>query len=128
MRAAGWAILGAEEIVRREWRRELLHQRDDMQAALNAAGDRCDDAYRVLVEATETGDPAQITAACATLQNAVQVTHQSAIACDLLSRALRAELDLLSRTTNQRIAGTARFRPGRRAFGPEPAPKPAEEC
>ncbi|HEY3870405.1 MAG TPA: hypothetical protein VGM10_18710 [Actinocrinis sp.] len=120
------AILGAEELVRGAWRRELLRQRNQMQGAVKAAGDDCDGAYRMLVAAVRAGDPAQVTAACATLQETVEVTRRSVVACDRVSRALQAELDLLACTARPVVAGPARNRPANQTSGPGPATKPVE--
>lgn len=125
--SADEAVLGAEELVRGVWTQELLRQRDRMQNAVRAAGDDCDGAYQALVAAVHDGDPAQITAACATLRDTVEVTRQSAVACDRVCQALQAELDLLARAARQQVADTALEDPlGNHIPGPDPAAKPVE--
>jgi hypothetical protein len=99
--AAGHAVCNAEQFVRGAWELELLRQRGYLQFAVRAAYEDCDAAYRILAEAQRDGDPRKIAAAHIHLEAALGAARTSEIDSDRVRRTLRAELDLLSRTSRQ---------------------------
>jgi hypothetical protein len=105
------AVGVAEAIVCRAWARELLRQRDHMEFALRAASEDCDAAYAALAAAQRDGDPRKISVAHAALEQAVDATRKSALACERVRQTLRSELDLLTRASKERAVSSRGRRP-----------------
>jgi hypothetical protein len=101
------SVRDAEEIVRRAWGLELLRQRDHLQFALRAAEHDCDIAHAILAAAQRNGDAHGIAAAHETLEQALEAARRSAVACERIRQALRAELELLANAGNTRMATAA---------------------
>ncbi len=99
--AAGQAVHNAEQFLRDAWKRELLRQRGHLQFALHAAYEQRDAAYRTLAEAQRDGDPRKIATAQTHLEAALGTARDSEIDHDRARRTLRAETDLLTRTSRQ---------------------------
>ena len=91
------AVLGAEDIVRRAWARELLRRREHLEFDLRAARNDEDVARALLASAQRDGEPRKIASARAALDRAVEATGASTQAYDRMRRTLRTELDLMER-------------------------------
>jgi hypothetical protein len=99
--AAAQALRNAEEFVRAAWELELLRQRDDLRFAVRSAHEDRDAAGRALAEAQRDGDPRKIAAAHHDLEAVLGAVRNSEINSDHRLRMLRAELDLLNRTSKE---------------------------
>ena len=97
--AAGQAVHNAEQFLRDSWKRELLRQRDHLQFALHAAYEHRNAAYTMLAEAQRDGDPRKIATAHTHLEAAQGGAPNSQIHPEPPRRTLRAETDLLTRTS-----------------------------
>ena len=97
--AAGQAVYNAEQFLRDAWKRELLRQCDHLRFALDAAYEHRDAAYTMLAEAQSDGDPRKIATAHTHLEAALGAARNSEIDHDRARRTLRAETNLLTRTS-----------------------------
>jgi hypothetical protein len=97
------ALRTAESIVLQAWAEELLRRRDHAEFAVDDALEDCDAARWRLEVARRGGDQREIGRALAALECAVQAGRASMLARDQVYRALRVELDLLTRTTRERM-------------------------
>jgi hypothetical protein len=97
------AVRAAESVVRQAWAEELLRRRDHAEFAVDDALEDCDAARWRLDAARRDGDPREISRSLAALERAVQAGHASMLARDQVRQTLCAELDLLTRTTRERM-------------------------
>jgi uncharacterized membrane protein YccC len=101
-RAARESIREAEQIVCQVWESVLLERGGRMESAVLAAHTNCHTAYGLLAEAQRGGDPGEMSAASANLHEALDVARRSVLAAERVRETLSAELDLLTRASEQR--------------------------
>jgi len=95
-------VCEAEQIVCQEWESLLRDRGCRMETAVQTALANGRTAYRLADEAQHGGDPDEIRAATANLREALEVARRSVLAAQRVREALRAELDLLARSSGQR--------------------------
>lgn len=97
----------AEAVVGRAWAEELVRRRGELDLAVGVAYEECDQAYRRLVAASRGRDPGQVDRARAALARSVAAGRACAAERDRAELLLRVQLEVLRRTTGDRLRAAA---------------------